>query len=257
MGDDVFILETRGDGTSMLKVAVCDDEKVFGEKLRSIISLYLQKKQISFRIDLYLSGMEFVRLDMEMAKYQIVFLDINMEQINGIETAMCLRRLCKETFLVFVTAYIDYTLEGYKVDAVRYILKNVGNLEETVFESLDAIWVKMAYKSYIKEFSFKNCVKRISLEHIVYIESNLHELFFHVLENELITYSMRNTLNRIEEELVKELFVRIHQSYLVNLKFIKNIKPRFVVLINGTELAIAKPRYKYVKERFTYYQGEF
>ena len=94
------------------------------------------------------------------------------------------------------------------------------------------------------------------LEHIVYIESNLHELTFHVLENEFVTYFMRNTLSRVEEELVKELFIRIHQSYLVNMKFIKKIKPGVAVLINGTELAIAKSRYKYVKERFTYFQGE-
>lgn len=244
-----------GDETIMLRVAICDDEKVFGEKLKNIISLYLQKKKIPFDIDLYFSGMEFVNLDIEMAKYQIVFLDINMEQLDGIETAMCLRKLCKDTFLVFVTAYIDYTLEGYKVDAVRYLLKNVGDLKEIVFESLDAIWSKMEYKSYIKEFTFKDCVRKISLERIVYIESNLHELSFHVLEKELVTYSMRNILSRVEDELVKELFVRIHQSYLVNLQFIKSIKPRFVVLINGIELAIAKPRYKYVKERFTYYQG--
>lgn len=244
-----------GDGAIMLRVAVCDNEKVFGEKLKNIVALYFQKKKIPFSIDLYLSGMEFVNLNTEMAKYQIVFLDINMEKMNGIETARCLRELCKDTFLVFVTAYIDYTLEGYKVDAIRYLLKNVGDLKEIVFESLDAIYAKMTYKSHIKEFTFKDCIRKISMENIVYIESNLHELSFHVLESEIVTYSMRNTLNRIEGELVKELFVRIHQSYLVNLQFIKRIKPGFVVLINGDELAIAKPRYKYVKERFTYYQG--
>lgn len=239
----------------MLRVAICDNEKVFGEKLKDIVSSYLQKKDISFAIDLFLSGKEFVDLDMKMAKYQIVFLDINMEQMNGIETAMCLRELCKETFLVFVTAYINYTLEGYKVDAVRYVLKNVGNLEESICESLDAICAKMAYKSHIKEFPFKDCVKKLSLERIVYIESNLHEVSFHVLENELVTYSMRNTLSRVEAELAEEMFVRIHQSYLVNLQYIKMIKPGFAVLTNGTELSIAKPRYKYVKERFICYQG--
>ena len=240
----------------MLRVAICENEKVFGERLKKIISLYFQKKAIPFGIDIYLSGAEFVNLDIEMAKYKIVFLDINMERMNGIETAMRIREISRDTFLVFVTAYVDYTLEGYKVDAIRYILKNVGNLEETVFESLDAICEKMKYKSYIKEFIFKDCVRKISLEHIVYIESNLHELTFHVLENEFVTYFMRNTLSRVEEELVKELFIRIHQSYLVNMKFIKKIKPGVAVLINGTELTIAKSRYKYVKERFTYFQGE-
>lgn len=240
----------------MLRVAICDNEKIFGEKLKNIIASYMEKKAVPCHIDLYLSGEEFVSLDMGMAEYQIVFLDISMEQMNGIETAMRLRKVSKEAFLVFVTAFIDYTLEGYKVDAVRYVLKNVTDFEEAINESLDAVWQKIAYSHYIKKYSFRDGVRRISLENIVYIESHLHELSFHVLEQELITYSMRNTLNLVQMEMPEEHFVRIHQSYLVNLRFVKMIKSGLAILTDGTELAIAKSRYKSVKEKFIYYQGE-
>lgn len=240
----------------MLRVAICDNEKIFAEKLKCLIALYLESKAVPYQIDLFLSGEEFVSLDLDMAKYEIVFLDINMEQMNGIETAMRLRKVSKKTFLVFVTAFIDYTLEGYKVDAVRYVLKNVTDFEEAIYESLDAVWKRLEHSLYIKKFPFRDGVRRISFGDIVYIESHLHELSFHVLEQELNTYSLRDTMSRLELKLPTEDFVRIHQSFLVNLRFVRMIKPRRVILTDGTELTIAKSRYKNVKERFIYYQGE-
>ena len=95
-----------------------------------------------YEISLFYSGKNFVKLSMNMTKYNIVFLDINMEELNGIETAKRLRVLCKDTFVVFVTAYINYTLEGYKVEAIRYILKNSANLQDSVEECMDTILEK-------------------------------------------------------------------------------------------------------------------
>lgn len=82
----------------MLKIAICDDEKVFAEKLASVVSKYLKEKQIIFEIDIYLSGKEFINIGADITKYKIVFLDVNMEEVDGIETARKLRQLCKETF---------------------------------------------------------------------------------------------------------------------------------------------------------------
>lgn len=249
----IYVLEnTRGEMT-MFRVALCDDDKKFIEKLRRIVALFLKKKNILYQIDLYDSGKKFEGLGLEMAKYQVLFLDINMEQMRGIETAICFKGLCKEKFLVLVTARTDCILEGYKMGAFRYVLKNDGGLEGEICESLGAICDKMHSLSFIRTFQFKNYTKKIALERILYIESHLHELFFHVLENELAMYTMTETLNRIEKELSMNDFVRIHQSYLVNLRFVAAIKSQFVILLDGTKLAIAKPRYKGVKRCFNEY----
>ena len=240
----------------MIKIAICEDEILFGYKLKNIISKYMLKKQIHYEIDLYQSGIDFIRCGAEMAKYHIVFFDINMSKLNGIEAAQKLRIFCKETYIVFVTGYIDYTLEGYKVEAIRYILKYIPNFEEAVYESLDAIYDKMNYKPNIICFEFREGKRRISVDRISYIESNLHRLEFNVLEERYVVYTLYNKLNAIEKEYNNYGFIRIHQSYLVNLKFISNVVNYRAYMVNSTVLPIAKSRYRYVKNKFVMYKGE-
>jgi two-component system response regulator LytT len=90
----------------------------------------------------------------------------------------------------------------------------------------------------------------------LYIESKLHKLEFHVMEGDLKAYTMYGTLNALEQELEEHGFVRIHQSYLVNIKYIKNVVRYKAILVNGDELAIPKARYAHVKSQLTEEQGQ-
>jgi DNA-binding LytR/AlgR family response regulator len=185
-----------------------------------------------------------------------VFLDINMEKIDGIKAAEKIREVSREVFIVFVTAYVNYSLEGYRLDAVRYLLKSNANFQSTVNECMNAIMEKLNYSVAKREFDFKEGTKEVSLERLLYIESNLHKLEFHIMEDDMKIYTMYETLNALEDRLAANDFVRIHQSYLVNIKYIKNVVRYKVVLTNGVELVIPKARYTYVKEQFVSYQGE-
>lgn len=238
-----------------LKIAVCDDETVFSEKLKELINKYCEKKQIPYEIDLYSSGKTFLSNTIKMMEYKIVFLDINMKEIDGLQTARELRKLCKETYVIFVTAFINYTLEGYKVNAIRYILKTDTNFEQSVFESLDAVFEKMEYIPTIRKFCFLEGTKNLALEKIIYIESNLHKLIFHIFEGEVVQYTMYETLNKISE-MVSEDFLRIHQSYLVNLKFIRRLDGNQLLLSNGDTLLIARSKLKETRNRVAIYKGD-
>ena len=240
----------------MLRIAICDDEEVFGQHLKQIVSDFFEERKLQYEISLFGSGEEFVKLNMDMAKYQIVFLDINMEELDGISTAKWLREFCKDTYVVFVTAFINYALDGYEVDAIRYILKNASNFEKSVNECMEAILEKMHYAVKFHRFAFKEGTKDINEDNIVYIESNLHELCFYIMKHELEDHRMDDTLNNIENILDEAKFVRIHQSYLVNMKYVKSMKLQKTMLIDGTELPIAKPRYKKVRQIFADYKGE-
>ncbi len=77
-----------------------------------------------------------------------------MDELDGIMTAKKIRENSKDMFIVFVTAFVNYTIEGYKVDAVRYILKDNKNLFASVYECMDAIHEKMDYKITWAEFDF-------------------------------------------------------------------------------------------------------
>lgn len=240
----------------MFRIAMCDDESFFAEELKELISGYMMEKGLVFEIDTYSSGEALVKLGIEVVRYTAVFLDINMEKIDGIKAAEKIREVSREVFIVFVTAYVNYSLEGYRLDAVRYLLKSNANFQSTVNECMNAIMEKLNYSVAKREFDFKEGTKEVSLERLLYIESNLHKLEFHIMEDDMKIYTMYETLNALEDRLAANDFVRIHQSYLVNIKYIKNVVRYKVVLTNGVELVIPKARYTYVKEQFVSYQGE-
>lgn len=240
----------------MFRIAICDDESFFAEELKELISGYMMEKGLVFEIDTYSSGEALVKLGIEVVRYTAVFLDINMEKIDGIKAAEKIREVSREVFIVFVTAYVNYSLEGYRLDAVRYLLKSNANFQSTVNECMNAIMEKLNYSVAKREFDFKEGTKEVSLERLLYIKSNLHKLEFHIMEDDMKIYTMYETLNALEDRLAANDFVRIHQSYLVNIKYIKNVVRYKVVLTNGVELVIPKARYTYVKEQFVSYQGE-
>lgn len=239
----------------MLKIAICDDEEVFAQHLKQIVGRLLDEKLIQHEIHLFGSGEEFVTLNLDMANYRIVFLDINMEELDGISTAKRLRELCKDTFVVFVTAFINYALDGYKVEAIRYLLKNSSNFDKSVSECIEAILEKMHYEAVIHKFPFKEGTKEVNEDSIVYIESNLHELCFYIMKQVLEAHRLDDTLNHIESNLDNTKFVRIHQSYLVNMKYVKSMRLQKALLIDGRELPIAKTRYKNVRKIYANYKG--
>lgn len=241
----------------MFKVAVCDDETVFSEKLIAMIMSYMKKKGIACEVTSFSSGREFIERGMEILQYRIVFLDINMEDMDGMETARRIRILSDDTYIVFVTAFLDYMQEGYKVDAVRYIVKDKEQLEESVSECIDAILGKMKYVTEEKAYTFNEGTRTISPNRIVYIASSLHTLEYHVMEDELKIYTCAETLNNIESTFASYGFVRVHQSFLVNLKYVKAVKSYELLLSTGETIMIPKPRYRTVKNAFVAYRGEF
>ena len=131
----------------MFHIAIIDDESIFREQIKEILQKYLDERGRAYEIDTFSSGKEFIEQGIEMVKYKIVFLDINMEELDGIMTAKKIRENSRDMFIVFITAFINYTLEGYKVDAVRYILKEDKGMDASIYECLDAIDEKMNYRA--------------------------------------------------------------------------------------------------------------
>jgi Response regulator of the LytR/AlgR family len=240
----------------MLKIAICDDERYFRDNVKDYVMTYMNQLKITGEIDMFSSGKRFIEMGIEIQKYDIIFLDINMKGLDGIQTAKKIRDVSKDIFIVFVTAYINYTLEGYKVDAIRYLLKDDMNFKYTIQECIDAIIEKMDYKVLKREFLFSEGKKTLILDNILYIESHLHKLEVHVMEKELKIYSLYEKLDSIEEQLKAYGFIRIHQSFLINIKYLKDVTNYKAILNNGVELVIPKVRYKTVKNMFIAYQGE-
>ncbi|MEQ2038017.1 MAG: LytR/AlgR family response regulator transcription factor [Faecalimonas umbilicata] len=240
----------------MLKIAVCDDEKYYRDYIKRLVLNEFRVRKICCEVDLFDSGDKFLELGEAVTKYRIVFLDINMEGTNGIETVKEIRKRTSELYVIFVTAFITYAIEGYKYDVVRYLLKGNDNFEGLLTECIDAILNKINFQVEVREFDFVEGKKNVNLEKIYYIESNLHKVVFWIKEESLERFSLYEKLNRIEEKIKNQKFIRIHQSYLVNMKHIISIKNYKTVLDNGEELPMSKAKFKAAKEAFIEYKGE-
>ena len=94
----------------MLQIAICDDEQFYREKIQKLLEGYLEKRELPYELHSFLSGEAFLEQCENNIKFDIVFLDISMEQIDGIQTAKRIRSFHSDTYIVFVTAFMDYAL---------------------------------------------------------------------------------------------------------------------------------------------------
>lgn len=228
----------------MIHIAVCDDVKYYRNRIGSFLKQYFSIKSIEIKIDFYASGVELCE-NKQNNKVDILFLDIDMDQMNGIETARRLKEQYSDTFIVFVTAFISYSMEGYKVDAIRYILKDQKDFDLALIESLDTILERMKTGKQFIEISFIEGTKRIMANQLEYIESSLHKLTFHIV-NSKSKYTKYDKLESMEIKLNKEYFGRIHQSYLVNMIHIRKYERYKLMMQSGTEIPIPRAKYNVI-----------
>lgn len=244
----------------MIHIAICDDEDGFLFLEYKLVSAYMKNHAYQFLIDTFSSGIELLQVNDNIVDYDIIFLDINMEELDGIETAKKIRECGSQAYIVYVTAFVTYALEGYKVDAIRYLLKESDTLEPSIEECLDSIIHRMNYKENRENFAFLEGERILSPDEIVYIESNLHKLTFHLAEKNKKSYSMYEKLDILDQRLSNYGFCRIHKSFLVNLKYVQEIKRYTVKLTENicqkSYLSVSQSRYNNAKEQFIFYQGE-
>ena len=235
----------------MLYIAVCDDEEFYRKKIRQLLEAYFQKKEIGFTVDAFPSGEAFLRQSENAVKYDIVFMDISMGEMDGLKTAMKIRSFRSDTQIVLVTSYMNYVLEGYKVDAVRYIMKDT--LKQALPECMDAILRKLRAAQIVLPFTGGE--RSIFIDNILYVESRKHKSVFYYMDTEPAAYGIYEKLDEIETRLREYEFLRIHKSYLVNPKHIRKISNYLVYLDTGEELPVPRLKYQAVKEAYTVYKG--
>ena len=232
-------------------IAVCDDEKFYREKVQKLLEHYLSGHEINYTIQLFSSGEEFLQENENKVKFDIVFMDINMSRMDGIRTALQMRSVHSHTYIVLITAFIQYALEGYKVDAVRYIMKDT--LDSALDECMDTILKKMQLSRI--NFSFLEGEKWLYTDNIFYLEIQRHKAVFFYLFEKIENYHIYGKLDVIEERLSGYGFLRIHKSYLVNMKHICRISNYTAYLDNGEELSVPRLKYQAVKEEFVAFKG--
>ena len=230
----------------MLKIAVCDDEKNICDYIEKRVTDYLARVDEDAEISVFYDSAPLLEACKKSNDFDIIFLDIKMKTINGVDCAKLLRENDVNSLIVFVTSSAEYVFSGYEVKAFRYILKtDLVNAFDRIFgECLTEL-----KKNIDKVFPLKttSVVKNIPLNDILYFESNKRVLIVHTKGED---HSFYGKLDDIEEGLQNDNFIRIHQSFLVNAFKINSVSKTEVTLKNGDILPVSKSRATAVKEAY-------
>ena len=231
----------------MLKIALCEDDQLQRELVKNYIDRSLLNR--NYEIFEFKSGEELIANYPQ--KLDILFLDIQMEEVNGMDAAKKIRTFDNNVEIIFITGIWDYVQEGYEVRAYRYIIKPID------FNSF-----KTQLNLCIKEIenqkrpsivvTYKGEVNKIDIGSIVYIETDNRNTLIHTKEK---SYRSNMGISKLEKYLEGSTFFRCHNSFLINLEYINKIGQDSVFL-EEYEMQVSRHKMKELKIQFTSFLGD-
>lgn len=233
----------------MFSIALCEDNSLQREELKNNLSKVLDEIGVEYKLLTFETGEDLLREYPE--NLDMLFLDIQMGELTGMETARKVRKYDDKVEIIFITALWDYIQKGYEVRAFRYLIKPVKfkELQEQVTACVENILHKRYTYITIKD---KNNVLKIRTEDILFLETFERKVIIHTNSQD---YIVKMSMNKLEEELNNKGFFRCHTSYIVNLIKIEEIKKDYL-LINKFTLPVSKHRMKNLKLRLTSLLGD-
>ncbi len=234
----------------MIHIAICDDEPDFIRHLTELIRQYTLETSQDIKTTVYYDGLELIE------KYDpstdLIFLDIQMRLVDGLHAAERIRQMSESVGIIFLTTLTQYGLEGYKYQAVNYIIKPLKYVR--LKAELDKFIVKRRIEDSPSVVVSNDSGKyKIMLKSLRYVETFNRNLLFHTEQENIICYK---TMKEIAQNLQAHGFSRCHNAYLVNLSYVKNVKKLEIALITGETLPISQPRRKEFMEELTEYWGD-
>lgn len=236
------IMEYRGD--EMIRIAIVDDEKIILNSIHKKIEKILYDLNVEFEIQDFTIG-KIALKEITEKEFDIIFLDIDMPEVSGMEIAKIIRMQEENIDIVFITNKDELVYDAIKFAPFRFIRKS--RFDEEIPEALHNFIDKLHRSKSLYIFSTSNGKKAVQPVRIRYIEVSSHKLSIHLLNESFIT---NGNLKDIEEVFCTYGFIKIHQSFLVNFRFINYIKRNEVILDNGTVLPLSRSRYE--KTKFEY-----
>lgn len=226
-----------------VRVAVVEDDEKAAATLKQYLIRYGEEKQISFKIRMYSNAISI--LEQYSADYDIIFMDIRMPYLNGMDAAHRLRVLDSAVALIFVTSLTQYAVSGYEVDAMDYIIKPVNYYDFVL--KLSRVLKRIGTDPIPAIVVPTDAgMTRLNPKEIRYIETQGHHVIYHTLDGEYTQYA---AMNKLEEQFEPYGFARCNSCYLVNLQYVVTVKGYTATLDTGT-LKISQPRKKKFLQAF-------
>lgn len=236
----------------MIQIAICDDDHIFLENVKERIQRYLQEKDMTeYSITEFDSALSCYKSMEAGMLFDVLFLDITMPEMSGLELAKEIRQRDDSMILIFMTAFLDYAIEGYRLQVLRYILKDM--LEELLPECMDTVVNRLMLKQAAIGYSFVEGKITLNVKSIAYIESHKHKLLFHMADGRI--YSLYDKLDNMQKQLQRFGFLRVHKSFMINIEYIEEISGYQVRLVSGEAFPIPRERFQEVKQQYYFLKG--
>ena len=221
----------------MITIAICDDEKYILDKLKRLTVGFFQRKKVEVKVIVFRSGEELLDYQQNI---DILFLDIQMDGIDGMETARRLRNRNFRGYLIFITVLREMVFESFAVQPYDYLLKPMK--EEAFVKTMERLFVSMQEEraaSLLVQRGYESSL--VPFSDIIFCEIIDRKIYLHLKTGEVIDYYDR--LERLETKLDSR-FYKCHRSYLINLNYLKCYKNGMAYMINGKAIPVSRLRGK-------------
>ncbi|OYO76323.1 LytTR family two component transcriptional regulator [Lachnotalea glycerini] len=248
----------------MVNVFLCDDDDKALDKYRNLLQEIAEKHHESTFFSMFRSGEELLfYLSESPNSCDILYLDILLKTINGIDVAKRLRAHGCKAEIIFLTTSEDYVYDAFDISPIQYLLKDSTSMER--HEQIFLRALSMVKKKETEMFLYEACgiLQMIPLRDIAFFEISKRIITIHYNSKEIKQFY--GTLEMLEEQLINRDFVRVHRSYLLQLSYITKFEKQCILLKTGDYIPIGITYQKEVKRNFfqyisktnMYYSGSF
>lgn len=232
----------------MYRIALVDDEKIFTDQIEEYIRQYQAENPAEFQVSVFHSSTEFIAGFQK--EYDLILLDVEMPQLNGMELAHKIREVDEQVVLMFITNMAQYAIHGYSVGALDFVTKPI-NYYTFAMKLTRALKRVPKKESTSILLTMADGVKRIDIKQIYYLEVQNRLLHYHTEEGEFV---VRGSLQAAEERLSGHPFEKCNHWYLVNLMHVKEVRKNIVV-VGSHELEISRRNKTSFLKALTDYMG--
>jgi two-component system response regulator LytT len=219
----------------LIRIAICDDETSMSDRIKAMVCDFFREKNREISIRVFSSGEELIK---DGGQIDILFLDIQMKDIGGMETARRLRADRFRGFLIFITVLKEMVFQSFEVQAYDYLVKPVGEIPFK--KTMERLYASMQDAREDSLLVQKGHEGRILLkDEIVFCEIIDRKIYLNLASGEVIDYYER--MEHLETTL-DDRFFRCHRSYLINLKHLKSYKSGVAYMDNGKEIPVSRLR---------------
>ncbi len=238
----------------MFNIAICDDDIQTTGQMEQLVQKIAKQHLVEVEIEVFCDSNSLVGAVKGGNGFDIIYLDIEMEKEDGISAAKRIRQCDKNVLIIFVTNYENYMRESFAVRPFRYLVKPVN--EHAMDECFKAAYDDISNDDSYFRYHYQRVSHWIPVRDILYCEKNKRKVVI-VTENK--TYELYGKLNEIEESLktCKTSFLRVHQSFLVNYKHVREQTYEFVVMDNGKKIPISECRRRVISEQYCFMEVPF